>query len=68
MLSQAGSRGKARQNARWKQYRAGMTVSIKVASEDEPFDFVEPEKKRTRCPNIELTLDEDGELLVPMQT
>jgi ATP-dependent Clp protease ATP-binding subunit ClpB len=60
------------------EIEAGMTVFIEGASEDDSFDFVEPEKKRAktlkyRVENFpaDMTLNEDGELvseLVPMQT
>lgn len=60
------------------ELEAGMTVFIEGVSEDESFDFVEPEKKRAKTLKYrvekfpaDMTLNEDGELVseqVPMQT
>lgn len=60
------------------ELEAGYTVFIEGVSEDDSFDFVEPEKKRAKTLKYrvekfpaDMTLNEDGELvseLVPMQT
>jgi len=57
---------------------SGYTVFIEGVSEDESFDFAEPERKRAKTLKYrveqfpaDMTLNEDGELvteLVPMQT
>jgi phage replication-related protein YjqB (UPF0714/DUF867 family) len=60
------------------EIESGVTVFIDGVSDDESFDFVEPEKKRPKMLHyrvekfpIGMTLNDDGELMAdpaPMQT
>ena len=60
------------------EIEAGMTVFINGVSDDDSFDFAEPEKKRSKMLNYRvekfptgMTLNDDGELMAdpaPMQT